>query len=81
MKNKLRIYYDEEGDFLEIAIGKPTECYAQEAEEGVFLRLDNNTGKVKSIGILGFKKRLGELKEAGVNLPVEVNFSEIKSSA
>ncbi len=75
MKNKLRIYYDEEGDFLEISIGEQTECYAEEVEEGVFLRKDNKTGEVKSISVVGFKKRSKDLKDIGLNLPVALNFS------
>ena len=54
---KMKINYDEEGDFLEISIGKPTTCYADEIEPGVFLRKDEETDEIKSISILGFKKR------------------------
>ena len=38
MKNKTRLYYDEEGDFLEISVGEPTECSAEEIEPGVFFK-------------------------------------------
>lgn len=68
MKTPMRIYYDEEGDFLEISIGEPTNCYAEETDDGIFLRIDENTKEVKSIGILAFKKRLKSLKKTGLNL-------------
>lgn len=54
MKEPMRVYYDEKGDFLEISIGMPTRCYAIEVEQGVFLRKDEKTEEVKSTGILGF---------------------------
>ena len=72
-------FNDEEGDFLEISIGKPTECYAKEVEPGVFLRIDEKTKEVKSVGIFSFKKRVKDLKEVKLKLPIEVNFSQLHS--
>jgi len=43
MKGPMKVYYDEEGDFLEISVGKPTKCYASELGQGVFLRIDEKT--------------------------------------
>ena len=79
MKNKTRLYYDEEGDFLEISIGESTECHAEEIEPGIFLRTDIKTGKVKSISILDFRKR-AHLRDIEFNLPIEFNLSEIEKS-
>ncbi|HIH17972.1 MAG TPA: DUF2283 domain-containing protein [Nanoarchaeota archaeon] len=71
------IYYDTEGDFLEISLGEPSVCYAEEPEEGVFIRKDEKTGEIKSIGILSFKKRTQILKkllqETHINLPLEIS--------
>ncbi len=75
MKEQMRVYYDQEGDFLEISIGNPTECYATEVEPGVFIRKDEKTEEVKSVGILGFKKRSKQLKDIELRLPVEVTFT------
>jgi len=80
MKGPMRVYYDEEGDFLEISVGKPTKCYASELGQGVFLRIDEKSEEVKSIGILGFKKRTKDLKDIKLDIPVEVNFSPVVSS-
>jgi hypothetical protein len=77
MKGKMRVYYDEEGDFLEISIGEPTECYAEEIEPGIFLRIDKKTGEAKSIGILDFRKR-SNLKNIEFNLPFNIDISQIK---
>ena len=72
------IYYDEEGDFLEITIGEQTECSADEIDKGVFVRKDEKTGEVKSIGILSFKKRAQNIKEflqkVNIKLPIKISF-------
>ena len=77
MNKTYTIYYDEEGDFLEITLGEPVECSANEIEEGIFIRR-SNTGEIKSIGILSFKKRaiaLDELlRKFNLSLPIEINF-------
>ena len=39
------IYYDKEADFLEIFFGKPSKSHAEEIEEGVFVRRDENTNE------------------------------------
>ncbi len=75
MNKKTRLYYDEEGDFLEISIGVPTKCYAEEIEPGVFIRIDNLTKEIKSIGILDFRKR-SHTKDIEFNLPIEFDLSK-----
>ena len=72
MKGNMRVRYDEEGDFLEISRGKPTSCYADEIKPGIFLRKDEATDEVKSIGILGFKKRIRRGKDSEVSIPVKI---------
>ncbi len=72
MKGTMRVHYDEEGDFLEISVGEPAHCYAEEIEPGIFLRKEEATDEVKSIGILSFKKRAGKIKDINVKLPLEI---------
>ena len=79
MKGPMNVYYDEEGDFLEISIKKPTKCYAEEVEPGIFLRIDEKTEEVRGVGILSFKKRAKYLKDIKLKLPVEINFSTFHS--
>ena len=75
--NTYEIHYDKEGDFLEVFFGEPTKCYTEEPEEGVFIRKDQKTDKVKSIGILAFSKRIQILKkisnQIGIDLPLEIS--------
>ena len=66
----MNVYYDEEGDFLEISIGKPTKCYAEEVKPGIFLRKDEKTNDVRSIGIVSFKKRSKDMKDIKLDLPI-----------
>ncbi len=81
MKGQMRVHYDERGDFLEISIGKPSECYAEEVEPGVFLRKDEKTDEVKSIGILSFKKRSRKLSDVTLDLPIQLNFIDSPTSS
>ena len=74
------IYYDEEGDFLEITFGEPPETEdTDEIERGVFVTRDEVTDEVYSIGILSFKKRvevLGRiLLKFNKKLPKEIDIS------
>ena len=75
------IYYDEEGDFLEITFDESPEIeYTNEIEEGVFITRNEQTNEVYSIGILSFKKRVEILKRIlskfNKKLPYEIDFSK-----
>ncbi len=79
-ENTYSIYYDEEGDFLEVIFGEPPEMeYTNEIEEGVFITKDEFTDEIYSIGILSFKKRvevLGRiLLRFNKKLPREIDIS------
>ena len=75
MKNKLNIYYDKEGDFLELRIGKPTASIYEDIGNDVFKRIDEKTKEVKGFAIFNFKKRTEKLKDIDVSLPVEIKIS------
>ncbi len=75
MKGNLHIYYDQEGDFLEINIGDFTESYVRDIDEGVFERIDEKTGKVVGIGVLSFKKRTANQQDIDLKLPLKIALS------
>ena len=75
MKGNLNLYYDEEGDFLELQIGDYTEGYFRNLGKGVFERIDRKTKKITGIAIMGFKKRTEGLKDIRVSLPTEIQLS------
>lgn len=56
-KEKTYISYDEEGDLLEIRMGKPTISYMEDLGNDIFQRIDEKTGKTKGFTIINFKKR------------------------
>ncbi len=76
MTNQMQVYYDEEGDFLEINIGPFTEGYFEDISEGVAKRVDEKTGKITGIAILGFRQRAhsGDLK---INLPFKLEIKAV----
>lgn len=75
MKGNMNIYYDEEGDFLEINIGEYTEGFFRDIGDGISERIDEKTGKITGIAILDFKKRTENLKELKISLPVKIELT------
>ncbi len=78
MKGKMNIYYDEEGDYLEIFVGEPRSNYGEEIAPGITIFKDEETNEIVGMGILDFRKRSKSLQEMKIELPFEVNFSAIK---
>lgn len=75
MTNELSIYYDEEGDFLELQVGDYTEGYFKNIGDGIFERVDKKTSQVVGIAIHAFRKRTQGLKDVKVLLPVRMQLS------
>lgn len=73
MKGKLQIYYDEEGDLLEINRGHFSEGFFKNLGKGIFERRDKKTNEVTGVIIHGFRKRIQNIHN--VKLPIEVEFS------
>jgi len=73
MKNNLKIYYDDEGDFLEINSGDITNCYFDNLGNGVFKIIDKKTKEVKGIAIFSFKSRTKDLEEIKLTLPFKID--------
>lgn len=75
MKGQMQIYYDIEGDFLEINIGKYTKGYFKDIGKGISERIDEKTGKITGVAILGFRKRTQTLKDVKIDLPVDLEIT------
>ncbi len=75
MKGKMQLYYDKEGDFLEINVGSYTRGYFRNLGKGIFERVDEKTKKVMGIAILGFMKRTEKLKDIKIPLPVQLEIT------
>jgi len=82
MKGPIDIYYDEDGDFLELTVtNPPAESYCEDVSNDVFVRKDEKTGEIMGIGILNFKTHSGDLKDILVKVPVKINFEMLKKQA
>jgi len=71
MKGKLRVYYDEEGDYLELRIGEPKSNYGEEKRDDITIFKDTETDEVVGIGILNLKKT--NLHNLEVDLPIDIS--------
>jgi hypothetical protein len=76
----LDIYYDEQGDFLEISFGAPPESeYTEDLDSGIFVTKDRKTNEIKGIGILNFKSQSRELvlkrilKQLNLSLSLDIS--------
>lgn len=78
MENNIyNIYYDEEGDFLELILGEPPNSEGtEEIESGIFITKNLETDEIYSVGILSFKKRChllnSILKKLNINFPLNI---------
>lgn len=78
MEGEMRIYYDEEGDYLTIFIGDSKPNYGEDIEEDVTLFKNQETNEIIGLGILNFREKAKSLKDIELKLPFKVNFSALK---
>lgn len=67
----MHVYYDEEGDFLELQVGEPREGFFEELEDGIFQRRDSQTNEIIGVAIFGVKRR--PLRD--IDVPVKAELS------
>ena len=72
------IYYDEEGDFLEITFGDAAENEGTEqVEPGIFITKNTDTDQIRAVGILSFKKRpdllRSVLNKMNISFPLSIS--------
>jgi hypothetical protein len=77
MKEEMNIYYDEEGDFLEITTGDITNSYFDNLGNGLFRVIDKTTKEIKGIAIFSFKARTKNLDEIKLSLPFKFDISSL----
>lgn len=73
-KEKTHIYYDQEGDILEVIIGKPTISSMKDLGSEIWARIDEKTGKTKGFLIVGFKKRVEE-EFTNASIPIKLGIT------
>ena len=57
MKTRINIWYDQEGDFLELSIGNPTPSCAEEVRPDLFVWFDEKTREIKNIGVFNLLRK------------------------
>ena len=77
MEGEMRVYYDEEGDYLTIFVGDSRPNYGEDISEEITIFKDNETDEIIGIGILNFKERAKSLSEMELKLPFKINFSAL----
>ena len=76
MEGKINFFFDEEGDVLDITIGKPRKAVAKELKNDVAIRVDPQSGEIVGIVILNFMKRFRlKKKPEKIELPVKVTIT------
>ena len=68
----MRIYYDEEVDYLEIFIGGPRPNYGEDIASGVTIFKDEETDEIIGVGILNFRQKAKSLKDIELKLPFNI---------
>jgi len=68
----LRIWFDPEGDLLEIGQTKPAKGFFKNGGDDIFVRVDQG-GNITGFVILNATKRMAKIRE--VKLPVKATFS------
>ncbi len=73
----MRIYYDEELDYLTIFVGEPRPNYGEDMANGVTIFKEQYTNEVIGVGIQEFKEKTGSLKDVELKLPFKINFTAL----
>lgn len=79
MKGQISIYYDEEGDFLEIMFGDARSDYGDHISQDIVLFKDQGTDEIIGVGIFNFKHHTREFEDLKLKLPININLSVIGS--
>jgi uncharacterized protein YuzE len=73
----LRIWFDPEGDLLEVGQTKPAKGFFRDVGDDIFVRVDHE-GNITGFAILNATKRMTRIRE--VKLPVKATFSQTQRS-
>ena len=63
MEKEISVWFDREGDYLEITFGKPKRGYFKEVEEDLLQRVDSETGEVLGFAFINFTKHFERMEK------------------
>ncbi|MBU2616652.1 MAG: hypothetical protein KKB79_01575 [Nanoarchaeota archaeon] len=69
----MNLYYDDEGDFLEMSVGNTSNCFFDNLGDGIFKIVDKQTGETKGIAIHNFRSQT-KTEEVNLKLPFSFKF-------
>ena len=72
-KEPVKVWFDREGDLLEVELSKPRKGFFKDAGEDAFLRVDTK-GNIIGFAILNVSKKEKKIKE--LELPLKASFSQ-----
>lgn len=76
----MKIYYDEELDYLTIFVGGSKPNYGEDITEGVTIFKDQFTDKIVGVGIQEFKEKTKSLQEIELKLPFDIHFTPLSTN-
>ena len=68
-KSKISLWYDEDGDYLEVLLKKSKETYFNEVRKDYSEIIDKKTNRVIGFAIFNFTKRKGKFVDVALELP------------
>ena len=68
----MNIYYDAEGDYLEIRFGEPTESHYEKIGTDTYVRVDEKTKEKTGYAIFNLQKTTSPLKTIEIEIPTSV---------
>ena len=73
----LKMWFDPEGDLLEIGQTRPSKGFFRDVGDDIFVRVDDK-GRITGFVVLNATKRMTKIRE--VKLPVKATFSKTEES-
>lgn len=62
MEKEISVWFDKEGDYLEVTFGKPKKGYFKEVDEDLLQRVDSETGEIIGLAFINFAKHFGNME-------------------
>ena len=62
MEKEITVWFDKEGDYLEVTFGQPRRGYFKEIRDDVLQRIDSKTGETLGFAFINFGKHFGDME-------------------
>jgi len=63
MEKEISVWFDKEGDYLEVTFGKPKKGYFKEIKDDVLQRIDSKTRETIGFAFINFSKHFGDMEK------------------